>query len=377
MINKGTTKLIKEMNKSAVLSTLYAENSISRAQLAKRTKISKSTVSQIVDELIDENLVIEVEVGKSTKKGGRRPIQLKVNPDAANIVGIEISIKQMHCILTDLRANVIAEKIFELNNTEVEYITEIISEFIQDTGKYEKIVGIGIGIPGITDMEKGIVLDAPELKWYRLDIKKALVDRFNKYIFIEDDVNMAVIGEMWFGAGNKFNDFVFISIGNGIGSGIVINKKIHRGSNFSAGEIGYLALDRGALQQNNYTYGQFGYFESMASILSMEHTTKMSYEEVFRKAKEGNILCQDTVDKTLDYLSLGIANIISILNPEALIIGGKMFRENIDLLEIIENRVNRLTPVKSIIIPTDLKDRSGIMGCIATVISNMYGIKLF
>jgi glucokinase len=115
----------------------------------------------------------------------------------------------------------------------------------------------------------------------------------------------------------------------------------------------------------------------MASILSMEHTTQMSYEEVFKKAKEGNRLCQDTVDKTMDYLSLGIANIISILNPEALIIGGRMFRKNIDLLELIKDRVNRLTPVKSIIIPTDLRDRSGIMGCIATVISNMYGIKLF
>ncbi len=378
---KGTTKLIKQMNKSNILSIIYNENSTSRAELAKRTKISKSTVSLIVDELIQENLVKETEEGSSTKRGGRKPIQLEFNPVAGYIVGLEIGRKSSLCILSDLDGNVLMEKKIKLSeNSEDKLMNEIIEAihgFIDRSGQSESIIGMGIGIPGITDIESGMVCHAPELNWEKLEIGKIFEDEFKMKIFIDNDVNMAVLGEKWFGAGSKYSDFVFISIGIGIGSGIVINKKIHRGSSFTAGEIGYLVLGREALKHDKYTYGQFGYFESVASTLALESTTNMGCDEAFDRANGGDENCKEAVERILDYLGLGIANIISILNPEALIIGGSMSGRYKEFIEPIKERVSKLTPVTSIIKPSDLGEKSAIMGCVATVLANTYGIELY
>ncbi|KUO75413.1 MAG: hypothetical protein APF77_01345 [Clostridia bacterium BRH_c25] len=378
---KGTTKLIKQMNKSNILSIIYNENSTSRAELAKKTKISKSTVSLIVDELIQEGLVEETEVGNSTIRGGRKPIQLEFNPVAGYIVGLEIGRKSSLCILSDLGGNVHKEEKIKLSeNSEEKIMDEIIEAlhgFIDRSGQGCNIIGMGIGIPGITDIENGMVCHAPELHWEKLEIGKIFEDEFKMKIFIDNDVNMAVLGEKWFGAGSKYSDFVFISIGIGIGSGIVINKKIHRGSSFTAGEVGYLVLGREALKHDKYTYGQFGYFESVASNLALESTTNMGCDEAFVRAGGGDENCKAAVERILDYLGLGIANIISILNPEALIIGGSMSGKNKEFIEPIKERVSKLTPVTSIIKPSDLGEKSAIMGCIATVLTNTYGIELY
>lgn len=378
---KGTTKLIKQMNKSTVLSIIYNESSTSRAELAKRTKISKSTVSLIVDELIQENLVKETEEGSSTIRGGRKPIQLEFNPEAGCIAGVEISRKSCLCILADLGGKVLVEERIKLKEKSEEKllkeIIEAIHGFIDRTGRKDSIIGMGIGIPGITDIESGLVCYAPELHWEKLEIRKIFENEFDIRIFIDNDVNMAVLGEKWYGAGSRYSDFVFISIGTGIGCGIVIDKKIHRGSSFTAGEIGYLVLGREALRHDKYTYGQFGYFESVASTLALENETDMSCDEAFERAESGDEKCREAVDKILDYLGLGIANIISILNPEALIVGGRMPGKSKGLIEPIKERAAKLTPVTSIIKSSDLGEKSGIMGCIATVLTNTFGIELY
>lgn len=378
---KGTTSLIKQMNKSTILSIIIKEGGISRAQLAKRTEISKSTVSFIVDELLKENLISETGEGISTKKGGRKPIELEFNATAGYIVGLNIGIKTSFCILSDLLGEVVQEKEFEtFSNKEGDALANIIQRvhsLIENSGKKDKIIGMGIGIPGIADIENGVVLFAPKLNWINYNIQKRFEEEFEMNVFIDNDVNMAVLGEKWKGSGNNYNDFVFVSISAGIGGGIVINNKIHRGSSYTAGEIGYMVLSKDAFKHGKYTFDQFGYFESVASSTAVEEITHLSCEEAFEKAMQGDVVCLQVMDEMIDYLSLGMANIISILNPEALIIGGDISIAKEWTVNQIKEKVHLLTPVKCAMNLSDLGKRAGIIGCAASVLMNTYGVEFY
>ncbi|MEW9122987.1 MAG: ROK family transcriptional regulator [Thermotaleaceae bacterium] len=378
---KGTPHLIKHMNKSGLLSIIMKEGGISRAKLAKESQISKATVSFIVDELIRENLIKETGEGVSTKRGGRKPIGLEFNESAAYIIGLNIGVKSSLCILSNLSGQIILEREFDTYyNKEINVLGNIIKEvkrMIESFDKKEKIIGMGVGVPGITDIENGNVLFAPKLNWVNLEIQKLLEESFNVKVWIDNDVNMGVLGEKWKGIGNKYNDFVFVCISGGIGSGIVINNKIHRGSSYTAGEIGYLVLSKEALKHGKYTFDQFGYFESVASVIAIEERYYLSCDEIFNKGAEGDKDCLQVIDEMTDYLSLGIANIMNILNPEALIIDGIPPQTRAQILAAIEKKITQLTPVKCALLVSELGKRSGIMGCIASVLVNTYGIEFY
>lgn len=378
---KGTPEYIKLMNRKTVLSLIVKEKSISRAALSTLTNLSKSTVSSIVDELLSENIIREMGEGISTKLGGRKPIELVFNPSAGYIVGVDIGASQSICVISDLSGKIFAKEIVQrLNLKEDKYLKNIINsvkDMIVRLGINDKLIGIGVGIPGTTDIENGIVRIAPKLNWVDYPIRDVLQKEFNLDVCIDNDVNMAVFGEKWLGVGKEYNNFVFISIGDGIGSGIVIDNKIYRGNNYTGGEIGYLVLSRDALATEKYTPDAYGYFESVASGSAIEKKMHISCKEVFEKAAHNDRECIEAVNEMTEYLGMGIANIVSILSPQAVILGGGVSKAGLGLLLSIRKEVARLTPVKSDIVLSELEDNAGVMGCVASVLANKYGISFY
>ncbi|QNU68658.1 ROK family transcriptional regulator [Ruminiclostridium herbifermentans] len=378
---KGTPEYIKVMNRNTVLSLIVKKKSISRAAISTLTNLSKSTVSSIVEELLSENIIMENGEGISTKLGGRKPIELVFNPSAGYIIGIDIGASKSICVICDLSGRILIKEVLQKKNYDsndyLNLIINTVKKMAANLGLGDKIIGVGVGIPGTADIENGIARFVPKLDWIDFPICDVLKKEFGVDVFIDNDVNMAVYGEKWLGVGKEYNNCVFISIGDGIGSGIIIDNKIYRGHNYTGGEIGYLVLSKDALQTEKYTPDAYGYFESVASGSAIERKFGISCKEVFEKASHNDIECIEAVNEMTEYLSMGIANIVSVLSPQAVIIGGGVSKAGLGLLLSIRKEVSRLTPVKTEIVLSELEDNAGVLGCVGSVLAKKYGISFY
>lgn len=378
---KGTPEYIKLMNRRTVLSLIVKEKTLSRARISQLTNLSKSTVSAIVEELLAENIIREIGAGISTKQGGRKPIELVFNPSAGYIAGIDIGAFKSICVISDLSGKILERGVIHKTDSKDEdYFSNIlknVKKMISGLGVERKLIGMGVGIPGTTDIEKGIARFVPKLNWVDYPIRDVLANEFKLDVYVDNDVNMAVFGEKWLGAAKDYSSFVFISIGDGIGSGIIIDNKIYRGSNFTGGEIGYMVLSRDALKTKAYTPDAYGYFESVASGSAIEKKMGISCREVFERALHHDSEAIKAVKEMMEYLSMGIANVISILSPQAVILGGGVSKAGLGLLLTIRNETARLTPIKSEIVLSELGDDAGVMGCVGSVLTNKYGISFY
>ncbi|EMT38649.1 glucokinase [Thermoanaerobacter thermohydrosulfuricus] len=369
---KGTSGLIKNINKANVLDVIKKMQPISRIEVSKVLKMSKSTISAIVDELIEEGLVIENGYGE---KGtvGRKPIQLSFNPDARFVIGISVESTNSIGILTNLEGKILKKIKWETGIKEQAF-NGIVKGIKELTEEDKNIIGIGIGLPGITDIQKGIV-DAPGLKWSNFDLKKRLSEIFDYNIYLDNSVNYAALGERWIGCCREIENFVLINIGNGIGSGIYVNGTLLRGNSYAAGEVGYMAIGEDAFERV-YSYEDYGYFERKASLSSLvESVSKsLSYaktmEGVVKEYKKQNPACVQAVSQFIKNLSMGIANIVSILNPEAIIIGGDILNYEIDIRQELKEKVKRIVPFDFDIKVAQLGEDASAIGAVADVLLN-------
>jgi len=369
---KGTSGLIKNINKANVLDVIKKMQPISRIEVSKVLKMSKSTISAIVDELIEEGLVIENGYGE---KGtvGRKPIQLSFNPDARFVIGISVESTNSIGILTNLEGKILKKIKWETGIKEQAFngIVKGIKELAEED---KNIIGIGIGLPGITDIQKGIV-DAPGLKWSNFDLKKRLSEIFNYNIYVDNSVNYAALGERWIGCCREIENFVLINIGNGIGSGIYVNGTLLRGNSYAAGEVGYMAIGEDAFERV-YSYEDYGYFERKASLSALVESVSKSLpyvktmEGVVKEYKKQNPACVQAVSQVIKNLSMGIANIVSILNPEVIIIGGDILNYEIDIRQELKEKVKRIVPFDFDIKVAQLGEDASAIGAVADVLLN-------
>jgi glucokinase len=186
--------------------------------------------------------------------------------------------------------------------------------------KKVKINAIGIGAPGPIDYEKGIVVEAPNLPgWKRVHLKSIFEKKYKIPVFVDNDANCATLAEAWFGAGKNVKNFLYMTVSTGIGGGIVINKKLYRGANGSAGEFGHMVIDMNGAKCG---CGNNGCLEALASGTSIKKRTGMEAYAIDLAARQGDKKSLKVIEETAHYLAIGIANLVNIFNPEMVIIGG-------------------------------------------------------
>ncbi|MBE0069771.1 ROK family protein [Thermoanaerobacterium thermosaccharolyticum] len=392
----GDQLLIKQINKSIVLNTIRKKGIISRADLANITGLNKSTVSSLVDELIKDGFVEEEGPGES--KGGRKPIMLMINSLAGCVVGIDLDVNYILVILTDILANILWQKRINLKIGEskediISKMLELIDEAIKNSPNTVKgILGIGIGVPGITDYKRGVVLKAPNLKWENVELKKIIEEKFNLKVYIDNEANTGAIGEKWFGAGKNARNFVYISAGIGIGTGIIINNELYRGSGGLAGEMGHMTID---INDHLCSCGNRGCWENYASekslfnfikeklesgekdeYLKIDDLDKLDINDIIDIAEKGSSLAKRSIEEISRNLSIGIVNIVNTFNPDLVIVGNtlsgigdyllKMIREYIDSKCL----VSRYNDVAVEISKLGMLDRA--IGAVTLVISELF-----
>lgn len=316
-----------------------------------------------------------------------------MNTDLGHWVGIDIGGTKTLTIITDSKGRSQLKKHMATSNSDdpETFVNQLMSEIesgLSDCGgNWLTVLGMGIGVPGITD-RVGMVKDAPSLGWHQVTIAPLIRRYFDGPLYIDNDVNVAALGEQWQGAAMGKNHFFMVTVGTGIGSAIVINKQLYRGFSGSAGEIGYFAVND-PTDWTKEDLRKFGRFENETSGSTIgnrarEVLQKDSRESVVRELVNGNIealeakhvleaavlgdlIAWEILETPIRYMAMGIANAISLLNPEIVIIGGGVADSGELYVNAIRERVERYTPIKTDIVNARLGNMAGAMGAIAGV----------
>ena len=378
-----TSTLMRSINSSAILDLIRQKSPITRTQIASELSVSLPTVMRIVDLLGEEDLVRHV--GTDESSGGRPASLLEYNGQAYAVIGIDLGGTKMYGAVADLSGNIQHEISIPTNldgtDRSLELLFDLIQKLLDAPRPVGQIIrGIGLGLPGVTLSREGIVTWVPSLGWRDFPIKDILEKRFGYSVFIENDVNLIALGELNFGAGKGAHNMVCIAVGTGIGAGIILNRALYRGFNQASGEIGYLLPNVGALGKN---YDEFGALENEASGLGIARrareyfaanqlplpTEDLTAEDVFAAARDGQPWAQKITRDTIDLLSMAIANIAALLNPELIILSGGVIRSADLLIEPIRQRIQGAIPYPPRIEASLLGSRAAVMGAIILVLN--------
>ena len=381
-MQKATRQQIKEHNKLLVLRTAYSQSNISRADIARTTRLTRTTVSDIVGELMDEGLLEEVGIGSSI--GGKPPILLSVVDDARQLICLDLSDDFLQGALVNLRGK-IARRVNMPASCQEEQATlncifQLIDELIAAAAA--PLVGIGIGSPGLIDSQNGIVREAVNLGWKHVPLKQLLSERYGMPIYVSNDSHVAALAEFTFGALRGTPNLVVIKVGRGIGSGIVINGQIFYGDGFSAGEIGHLTVvEDGELCR----CGKYGCLETVSSTRAILERVQrenglgiVSLDTLSRSFELGNKRVADAVGAAGHYLGSVIAELITILNVNNIILSGYFTGFGDSFLELVHAEVNNRVLSKMVdetrLSYSTLGTDSVILGASALVLSKEFGL---
>jgi glucokinase-like ROK family protein len=379
-----TSSAMREINRSAILEIIRRESPISRSTIAHRLDVSLPTVMRIVDGLIYEGFVRLQ--GDTEWSGGRRRPLLEFNAEGHIILGVDMGGTKIYGALSDLGGNILDEVNIARHGTTEEdsfnHLTTLINSLLGSPKLAGRQVhGIGVGAPGITMHKEGIVTWANTLHWKNFPLKQRLSELYSLPITVDNDVNLAAMGELWFGAGQNAQNMVMVAIGTGIGAGIIIDGALYRGANEASGEIGNMLTGYEFLGKN---FQDFGALESVASGTgiaergrialqgerSAEELENLTAEDVFEAAKQRQDWACTIIDETVDYLAIAIANLAVTFDPELIILGGGVSRSADMLVEPILQRINGTIPTLPKLVVSSLGLRAGVMGAITNVLHN-------
>lgn len=376
----GDQALVKKINKSIVLDTIRLHNPLSRAQVSERTGLNKATVSNLVQELLDNHLVQEIGPGESS--GGRKPLMLLFNHSSGYAIGLELGVTQLSGVLTDLKDNIIAEQRVALPQHDLEFVVEEMKRLIQllisqAPASPHGVVGIGIGVPGMVD-EHGTILFAPNLGWEMVSLKEMLESHFELPVTIDNEANAGARGELHYGAGRNTRHLIYISAGLGIGSGMIVDGELYKGAWGYAGETGHMTIEANG---HKCSCGNHGCWELYASEKAYEdpeyqlpsHSTQDLIE--FARREEAQIL--QLYQEIGRHLGIGITNIVNSFNPELIIIGGPLTAAKSwiepSLQQVVEERTLPYHRRQLQIQFSELQGRSTLLGASYAAVSQFLG----
>lgn len=327
---RGSRSLSRDLNASLLIELVRRFGPISRAELSRQSQISAPTVSAIVSQLLARGTFSEVAVAPSS--GGRPPVLLQLNPQAGYVVGIKLRGDGLTTVVCDLDASVVAtdEAPAALVGDPAAAITAIeqaTRRVLRTAGiARTKVLGVGIGLSGVIDSLRGSCEFSHLLRWHDVELAAPLQRRLRLPVWVDNDVNTLAIAEKWAGDGIAARDFITLSVGRGLGLGIVIDRSVYRGAVGGAGEFGHVIVAPGGPQCE---CGRSGCLEALVgerALLASAATRldrPVSRAELIALAAGGDPQVKDVLTEASKVLGLAVANVVTLLNPELLIICGE------------------------------------------------------
>jgi glucokinase-like ROK family protein len=356
---------VRELNLSVILNALRDLGPLSRAQLAARTGLNKTTVSSLVKELLDAEFVQEMGVHQ-VEDLGRPSVLLKLNPRAGYIIGAEIGVDFISVILANFEAEIVwrqQEQTTQITTQEaiIQRTMKVIREAFSEAERHRKpVLGLGLGVPGLVDVDTGTLLFAPNLGWRDVPLRSALSREYEFPIYVDNEANMATLGESYFGVARRARNVLYVSAGVGLGGGISVDGHILSGANGFAGEIGHMKM---VPDGQNCNCGSKGCWETLVSQLAVIQRVREAIDKgqcslliervngdfsrltlplILQAAREGDQVALEAFEETGKYLGLGLANLINALNPETVVLGGIMSLASEFLMPVISRVIQEI-----------------------------------
>ncbi len=363
-----------DSSRGAVLQLLFSNKDLSRAHISRVSGLSKQTISSVMADLENAHLVEETGI---TEGGiGRRAQTYRLSPRAGFAVGIDLGGTNFRSGLVDFSGNVLGELSIETPHSSVDELLQIMSKTISQLFKnanvpVSELAQIVIGIPGAVNPATGVISNAPNLEYLdNLVLSNLIQARFNVSTLVENDVNVAALGEL---EKSKTEDFGFIAIGTGVGMGLILDGELRRGFNGGAGEIGYLPLG-----ENVNQLSKEGHFEELIGGHAVESKylkqvkSKKTLIEIFESAAKGDSISEKIVDELGSNIALGIRAICSVLDLGEIILGGGIGSREDLYVKIVEELRKTMQNPPSVNIST-LGARAGLVGAMSYALSEMRG----
>ncbi len=335
-------QLSRAINRSTILNIVKDDEPLSRTKIGRLSGLSPATISEITADLIAEGLIYEKAAGDST--GGRPPILLALKHDAAYVIGIKLAERQISAAITDIGSTILCTLTVAVTGmTDVEQavaaLSEVIGQVIAEAAvPRERVTGVGIGLAGVTDAERGICRYSPILGWHDVPLKQLLEEQIGIPVCIDNDVNTLAMAEKWFGAGQGVDDFLVVTVGRGVGLGIVVNGQFYRGTRGGGGEFGHTVMDpdgplcgcgkRGCLETYMADPALVRAAREAAARGELDgiDADELTVEQVTELAQAGNENLRRIFAQAGRTLGMGVANLINIFNPALIIVSGEGVR---------------------------------------------------
>lgn len=357
----GDQEKVRKINKSIILNMLRLHAPISRARVANITGLHRATVSNIVNALIEEGLVLEGEQADPTI--GRPAVSLNLSPDGGAVIGVEIGVDFIAVLFTNFVAETIWEKRIQIDVSQSQATVLTQAETLIDEAlalakeRQLRPLGIGVGVPGLVHVQQGNLIVAPNLHWVNVPLRLMWNQRFHLPIYIENEANLAALGEYYFGIARNVDNFIYLSAGIGLGGGIMMGGKLFRGGHGYAGEIGHIQRDPVGEQCG---CGRIGCWETQVGPRAVLHRVRkelqnhsdpllldacsgdlhnLTFEIVVEFALQGNTLCRQAIEEVAVHLGTGIADMVHVFDPELVLIGGAFIQAREILQPIIEKTI--------------------------------------
>jgi predicted NBD/HSP70 family sugar kinase len=357
-ILKATHQQTKEHNRDLVLKTIFEADAISRAEIARLTRLTRPTVSDVVTMLLTEGLVEEVGIGASI--GGKSPILLSLVKDSRYMISLNLAHDQFSGGVVNLRGEIKGRMNLPVSGRDGEQALGLVYEILDRLFEmdWQPMIGIGVGTPGLVNTREGIVINAVNLDWQNLPLAQLLHDRYRLPVHILNDSQAAAIGEYVYGGGYSADEnLVVINVRQGIGAGILINGRLFQGDGGGAGEIGHVVVQENGLICR---CGKHGCLETIASARGVverakilandfpssaiaKNPAKITFESLQNAFMVGDPLAHKVVKDAGHYLGAAIASLISTLNIQKFILIGDMTQFGQPWLEAICEKMSQGT----------------------------------
>lgn len=338
---RATRSTPREINRQIALNLVRDHQPISRADLARHMKIGRGMVTSLVDELLAEGAIYEGATIEAPR--GRKPKMLYVRTHDRLVIAIDVRFSQTYVMLTDFAGTALALETFETivdPSDLIQELTRRIQRMLRAHGGAGRCEGIGLVVPGMVDRESGRVLNSPQLGWKSVDIRDAFAKATGVPVHIENAPIACALSQLWLGQRGRDvpPDFAYVTVGDGVGVGIVVNGEVLRGHGNTAGEFGHVPLDldgpiclcgsHGCLEaytSNLATLSRYlGQELSASGLRTILHSSGLTISDLIARARSGDRRARAAFTDTARYLGAGLAMIVNSLNPSQIFVGGEI-----------------------------------------------------
>ncbi len=391
---------LRQMNRLAILQLLRAEGPISKADLAKRSAISRPTVSKVVDDLHADGLAESVGTATPSAVGGKPARLYRFNSGAVRVGAVLLTVDGVFVAVCDGEARILSKMYQHFGadrspNTITSNIITLLSKLLCDCSlSSDDLLGIGVGIPGLTDSANGIVSFAPHLPgWHNVPLSQWLADAFDVPIWLDNDCHLQALAERYRGQGADCDTLICVETGVGMAAAFLFNGQLYRGSGNTAGEVGHMTIQEdGPLCE----CGNRGCWESLASTTWLANQARKALQNgrksaislveeveeqaaaVYKAALEGDELALELVRAQGRHFGVGIANLVNAFNPQRIILHGEAIAGGPPFLEAVLQTVQEralLRPRQMVeIVFSDLGDDVGLIGATSLVMDTLFSM---